>query len=95
MKQEQKERVAKELWKPAQGDDLPEYYKEVVVFQTAPFGMMQVAIAHRPDPNGWDGKSMLTGKVEHYTPKTCGKGGWNIPDVVWWLDSDLPVIEKQ
>ena len=31
-------------------------------------------------------------KVEHYTPKTYDKGGWNIPDVVLWLDLDNPQL---
>lgn len=85
------------LWHPADGDYLPEYEREVVVFiqdfpETA--DMMRVAIAHRPNPNGWDGKSITTGKVEHYTPKNYDKGGWNIPDVKIWLDCDLPKTEE-
>lgn len=81
------------LWNPADGDDLPEYEREVVVFtQNYPddAGIMSVAIGHRPNPDGWDGKSLATGEVEHYTPKTYGKGGWNIPNVVLWLDAKLP-----
>lgn len=81
------------LWKSAYGDDLPEYEREVIVFtQNFPddAGIMKVAIAHRPDPKGWDGKSITTGKVEHYTPKTYGNGGWNIPDVIFWLDCAMP-----
>ena len=80
-------------WIDAQGDNLPEYDREVVVFtQNFPddAGIMRVSIAHRPNPDGWDGKSIATGKVEHYTPKTYDKGGWNQPDVVYWLDVDLP-----
>lgn len=90
-------RVAKwqkeHLWKSADGDDLPEIDREVVVFtQNFPndAGIMCVAIAHRPNPDGWDGKSLSTGKVEHYTPKTYDKGGWNIPNIVYWLDVKLP-----
>ena len=84
------------LWKPADGDVLPEIDREVVVFtQNFPddAGIMKVAIAHRPNPNGWDGRNILTGEVNHYTPKTYDKGGWNIPDVRWWLDLDLPMEE--
>lgn len=84
------------LWKPADGDDLPEIDREVVVFtQNFPndAGIMKVAIAHRPNPNGWDGRNILTGEVDHYTPKTYDKGGWNIPDVKWWLDLNLPMEE--
>ena len=86
-----------DLWKPADGDVLPEIDREVVVFtQNFPndAGIMKVAIAHRPNPNGWDGRNILTGEVDHYTPKTYDKGGWNIPDVKWWLDLDLPNMEE-
>jgi hypothetical protein len=81
------------LWKPADGENLPDIDREVIVFtQNFPddAGIMRVAIAHRPDPKGWYGKSITTGKIEHYTPKTYGKGGWNIPDVKWWLDCLMP-----
>lgn len=88
-------------WKDAQGDDLPEYEREVVAlirmdgfFQIPPDDPVEltykVVFAHRPNPNGWDGKSIATGRIEHYTPKTYGKGGWNIPNVVYWLDVELP-----
>ena len=86
-----------DLWKSADGDVLPEIDKEVVVFtQNFPddAGIMKVAIAHRPNPNGWDGRNILTGEVNHYTPKTYDNGGWNIPDVRWWLDLDLPNMEE-
>jgi hypothetical protein len=87
----------KNLWHDAQGEDLPEIDREVIVFtQNYPedAGIMRVAIAHRPNPDGWDGRSITTGKVEHYTPKTYDKGGWNIPDVKYWLDADLPKEEE-
>ena len=82
-------------WKPADGDDLPEYEREVVVlYQPGPLKLEKteycVSFAHRPDPKGWDGKSILTGSVEHYTPKTYGKGRWNIPNVRYWLDVEFP-----
>ena len=80
-------------WKTADGDELPDIDREVIVLtQPYPLGENEytVSFAHRPDPNGWDGKSVTTGKVEHYTPKTYGKGGWNIPDVKYWLDVELP-----
>lgn len=84
------------LWKSADGDDLPDYEREVVAFQeTFPTdvdvpSLFKIVIAHRPNPNGWDGKSITTGNAEHYTPKTYDKGGWNIPDVKFWLDVELP-----
>ena len=89
--------VDKTAWKSADGDYLPEIDREVVVFtQNFPddAGIMKIAIAHRPNLNGWDGRNILTGKVDHYTPKTYDNGGWNIPDVRWWLDLDLPNMEE-
>ena len=54
------------LWKPADGNDLPEYEREVVVF-TQPYPLENseyvVSFAHRPNPDGWDGKSLATGKI--------------------------------
>ena len=77
------------LWKPADGDDLPEIDREVIAI----LDNGKVGFAHRPNPNGWDGKSLTTGEVEHYTPKTYDKGGWNIPDVKYWLDCSLANME--
>ena len=89
------------LWKPADGDDLPEIDREVIVLvgiktpvTTDSVWGCEVAFAHRPNPDGWDGKSILTGKVEHYDVQTYGKGGWNIPDVKFWLDCKLPKMEE-
>lgn len=82
------------LWKPADGEDLSEIDREVIVLtQSYPLEGNEYAVsfAHRPNPNGWDGKSVTTGKIEHYIPKTYGKGEWNIPNVIWWLDLDLPI----
>lgn len=77
-------------WKDAQGDDLPEIGREVVAFQADFPNLFKIVVAHRPNPEGYDGKSLSTGKVEHYTPKTYDKGGWNIPNIVYWLDVELP-----
>ena len=84
------------LWKPADGEDLPEIGREVVAFQEifptkvdAP-SLFKIVVAHRPNPEGYDGKSIATGEVEHYTPKTYDKGGWNIPNVKYWLDCLMP-----
>ncbi len=79
--------VAKRLtpWKDAQGDDLPEIDREVIALQGR-----KVVFAHRPNPEGWDGKSLDSGKVEHFEPQTYDKGGWNMPDVTYWLDAPLP-----
>ena len=85
------------LWKDAQGDDLPEIDREVVVLvKSLPEhedSLLKVAFAHRP-PEYWDGKNILTGEVTRYKPKRYDKGGWNQPNVVYWLDVELPKEEK-
>ena len=81
------------LWKPADGEDLPELEREVIVlYQPYPLEGSEYAVSfgHRPDSKGWDGTSIVTGKVEHYTPKTYDKGGWNMPNIKWFLDLELP-----
>jgi len=86
---EEEQMNKKHLWKDAQGDDLPEIDRDVIALQGR-----KVVFAHRPNPQGWNGKNISTGKVTHYTPKTYGKGGWNIPDVKYWLDAPLPDVEN-
>jgi len=82
-------RVAKwqkeKLWKPADGDDLPIIDREVMAL----LNNGRVVFAHRP-PEYWDGKNIDTGEVTRYYPKTYDKGGWNIPDVKYWLNVELP-----
>ena len=72
-------------WKDAQGDDLPEIDREVIVL----LNNGRVAFGHRP-PEYWDGKDIITCKVTRNYPKTYDKGGWNQPNVKWWLDVKLP-----
>lgn len=73
------------LWKPADGDDLPEIDREVIAL----LDNGKVVFAHRPSEY-WNGKNIDTGKVTRYYPKTFDKGGWNIPNIVYWLDVELP-----
>lgn len=75
----------KELWKSAEGSDLPIFDREVIAL----LDNGKVVFAHRP-PEYWDGKNIITGEVTRYYPKTYDKGGWNIPDTKWWLDAKLP-----
>ena len=82
-------------WIDAQGDDLPEYDREVIVLLDRWNGVelgenMRVGFAHRPNPKGWNGKSLTTGKYEHFDVQTYGKGGWNGDGVKYWLDIELP-----
>lgn len=75
-------------WKPADGDDLPIIDREVIAL----LDNGKVVFAHRP-PEYWDGKNIITGKVTRNYPKTYDKGGWNIPNVKYWLDCLLPNME--
>lgn len=81
--------VLNNLWKPANGDDLPEIDREVIALLEDGKGVF----AHRP-PEYWDGKNIITNEVTRYEPKRYDKGGWNIPDVKWWLDLDLPKMQE-
>ena len=77
------------LWKDAQGDELPTIDREVIAL----LDNGKVVFAHRPNPEGWDAKSIIIEKTEHYYPECYDKGGWNHPNVRFWLDLDLPVEE--
>ena len=84
-----KKEILNNLWKPADGDDLPEIDREVIALLEDG----KVVFAHRP-PEYWDGKNIITNEVTRYEPKRYDKGGWNQPDVKWWLDLDLPKMEE-
>ena len=85
------------LWKDAQSDDLPEIDREVIVLvKSLPEhedSLLKVSFAHRP-PEYWMGKSISTGEITRYEPKRYDKGGWNQPNVVYWLDVELPKEEE-
>lgn len=87
--------VEQNLWKSADGDDLPEIDREVIVlYQRYPLENNEYAVgfAHRP-PEYWYGKNIDTCEVTRRYPRKFGKGRWNIPDVKWWLDAQLPFKE--
>ena len=93
--------VLNNLWKPADGDDLPKIDREVVALRglkdptaTDCLCGYEIVFAHRPNPDGWDGKNLLTEETEHFTPKTYDAGGWNLPYIMWWLDLDLPKMQE-
>lgn len=79
----------KPLWHDAQGDYLPEIDREVIVLCENG----QIAFGHRPNPDGevWKHPDET---LEHVYFETYGKGGWNIPDVRWWLDVSIPNLEE-
>jgi len=83
------------LWVDAQGDDLPEIDREVIVLCDDDHGGYKVCFGHRPYKKGYLGKSLVTGNIETFYPQVYSKGGWNIPDVKWWLDVELPNLEEE
>ena len=50
------------LWKPTDGEDLPEIDREVIAILDYDFGHYKVVYAHRPNPNGWNGTNIDTGE---------------------------------
>ena len=84
------------LWKPADGDDLPDIDREVIVlYQPYPCEGNEYAVgfAHRPKEY-WDGRNIETDEVTRYYPKRYDKGGWNSPNIKYWLDWELPIYRK-
>lgn len=75
------------LWKNADGPDLPAIDREVIALTTNG----KVVFAHRP-VELWTGKNILTGKSTTYYPKRYDKAGWNQPDIKYWLDIEIPEI---
>lgn len=71
----------KNLWFDAQGDNVPEYGREVIVIGRDG----KVFFGHRPDPKE---VTMIDGKPYH--AKTYDKNGWNWPNIALWLDVEVP-----
>lgn len=71
----------KNLWYDAQGDNVPEYGREVIVIRRN--GM--ICYGHRPNPKEY---VMVEGKK--CFAKTYDKNDWNIPDIALWLDVEVP-----
>lgn len=72
-------------WHDAQGDDLPEIDREVIVL----LDNGKVCFAHRPVESYITISIINHSEREEYYPKRYDKGGWNIPNVKWWLDIDI------
>lgn len=75
-------------WKSADGDELPDIDREVIALTADG----KVVFAHRPIES-WQGKNLDTGDVTTHYPKRYGAGGWNAPDIKWWLDIQIPNID--
>lgn len=89
-------RVWKEnLWHDAQGDGLPEIDREVIVLCDDGHGGCKVCFGHRPVESYTVISITNHSEMEEYYPERYGKGEWNIPNVKWWLDVELPNKEEQ
>ena len=73
-------KVRNDVLRDAVRGPLPIFDREVIVL-TMEYNppVFKVAFAHRPEDD----------KVKKY-----GKGGRNIPNVIWWIDCDIPEIEQ-
>jgi DNA-directed RNA polymerase specialized sigma subunit len=63
------------LWKSADGKELPEIDRDIICL----LDCGKVIKAHRPSK-----------KDNLYVPEPYGKGGWNYPNIKYWLDAELP-----
>ena len=77
------------LWHDAQGKDLPAIDREVIALQGLKGGGVRIVFAHRPQES-WIGVNIITGEQTLRKPKRYGKGKWNMENVKWWLDVELP-----
>lgn len=71
-------KMRRDLWQDAVKGPLPEYGRKVVVL-TMNYNPPSFKPAFAFRPNDKD--------VNKY-----GKGEWSIPNVIWWLDTDVPEI---
>ena len=89
------ERAEKNLGWHSVKDTLPEIDEEVIALTDSVNGNIvpgshMICYAHRPNPKGWDGKSIETGEAKHYDVVTYD--GWNIPGVTHWMH--LPSLSE-
>ena len=75
-------------------DELPPIDDEVIVLSNVMNGKeipgLHISFGHRPNPEGWYGKDIITGEVSHHEPKLYD--GWNIPGVKYWMP--YPPLEE-
>lgn len=69
-------------------ESLPPYNEEVIALTDMMHGKQLssagcICYAHRPNPKGYNGRNIITGKVSHYEPMTYN--GWNIEGVKYWM----------
>ena len=83
------EQAEKDLGWHSVDESLPPIDEEVIVLADilvkdgTKVGFGRICYAHRPNPEGWDGKDIFTGKITHHDVVTYD--GWNIPGVKYWM----------
>lgn len=93
------EQAEKDLGWHSVDESLPPIDEEVIVLSDEMHGKKlpsacHISYGHRPNPEGWDGKSIFTGKVTHHDVITYD--GWNIPGVKYWMPMPkLPEEEEK
>lgn len=86
--QEGYEQAEKDLGWHSVDESLPPIDEEVIVLTDEMHGKKlycacHIGFAHRPNPEGWDGKDIFTGKITHHDVVTYD--GWNLPGVKYWM----------
>ena len=76
-------------WKMADGPELPAIDREVIALTKDG----KIVFAHRP-VESYIGKDIFTGKKTKRVPARYGVGQWNAPDIKYWLDIQIPIIER-
>ena len=92
-----KEEMMKDIWKHADGEDLPEIDREVIAL-TQPYPNdehLKVVFAHRPNNKYAKVWNSDLGEEQVIELEWFGKGEWNIPFVKYWLDAKLPYEENK
>lgn len=89
-------RAKKDLGWHSVDESLPPIDEEVIVLTDEMHGKKllsacHISYGHRPNPDGWDGKSIFTGKVTHHDVVTYD--GWNIPGVSYWMP--MPKLKEE
>ena len=90
------EQAEKDLGWHSVDECLPPIDEEVIVLTDEMHGKKlhcacHIGIAHRPNPEGWDGKDIFTGKITHHDVVTYD--GWNLPGVKYWMP--CPIIPEE
>lgn len=92
---EEAEEKSMDIWKDAQGDDLPPIDREVIALREIVEGRYKVCYAHRLDTKRCVTITTPAGNIEDVPIATYGKGNWNIGEIKWWLDLKLPYEELE